>query len=479
VLGPAGEARAGELRQFPPDFRWCVATAAHQIEGGNVHSDWWDWEQQPGRIRNGERSGAACDHWNRLEEDVGLLKQLGVRQYRFSVEWARLEPEPGVVDAAAVAHYRREVELLEAAGIEPLVTLHHFTFPRWVRAKGGWEWEGVGEAFERFTRLVYTRIAPRARDWVTVNEPLVHLESGYVRGLTPPGVQGAGVGAGARDLAPSRESLGRLVPPLVGLLKAHVRAYRALHQLAGAEGRAVRVGLAHHLRVFDPHRPLWLDAPLAAALDGVWNWAVPDALRTGVLRASVPLLLDVSVPVEGLAGTQDFFGVNYYTRDRVSASVRGGLRLGMAVTAGARTNDMGWEVYPEGLYRVLMGVHARFPGLPIVLTENGTADRTDALRPAALRDHLLYLHKALREGARVEGYCHWSLMDNFEWMEGFGPRFGLYAVDYATQRRTPRGSAREYTRIIRSGGLEEPPGFGVPPPPPPPPGGRGMRDWSW
>ncbi len=422
--------------QFPPGFRWCVATSSHQIEGNNQNSDWWDWEQIPGKIRNGEKSGEACDHWNHLDEDVGHLKELHVHQYRFSVEWAKLEPQPGVWDMKAVQHYREELHLLRQAGIEPMITLHHFTFPRWVREKGGWEWEGIAAAFGRFTGFVFSEIGPEVRDWITVNEPMVHLAAGYLSGATPPG---------------QKRELKGMIAPLRGLLRAHAVAYHELHRLADlTKATPVRVGMAHHLRIFDPN---WAWSPLDIAfaywLDQAFNWALSESLESGRLQISMPFTLNVNEEVPELKNTQDFFGINYYSRDMVSFSISSPTGFELRVNGNSEKNDMGWEIYPEGFYRILKAVAQHFPGKPILVTENGLADSTDHQREKFLRDHLEAMAQAIQEGVPVEGYCHWSLMDNFEWTDGFSPRFGLFEVNYLTQSRVLRPSGRFFSDVAK------------------------------
>lgn len=171
---------------FPENFKWCVATSAHQIEGNNVHSNWWSFEQKPGKIRDGKHSGIATNHWNRLDEDTTLLADLNVDQYRFSVEWAKLEPQPGHWNHEAFAHYRKELALLSSKGIEPMITLQHFTLPQWVADRGGFEWEGMPEAFETFALRVYQELGSTVRDWITINEPQVMLALGYIEGIHPP-----------------------------------------------------------------------------------------------------------------------------------------------------------------------------------------------------------------------------------------------------------------------------------------------------
>lgn len=426
---------------FPEGFKWCVATSAHQIEGGNIASDWWDWEQQQGKIKNGDKSGKACDHWHRVKEDIGLMGKLGVNQYRFSIEWAKIEPTPGAWNLLAAGHYRREIALLRERGIEPMITLHHFTLPRWFAAMGGWESPQAAELFARYVAFVYKYVATDVRDFITINEPMVHLVLGYAAGINPPGKKG---------------ELKSVVPPMVGLLKAHALAYQALHSLhkkSRFSEKPLRVGVAHHLRVFDPASS-WnpADRLLASRLDHAFNWAFAETLETGHLKLNIPFVVDVNVEVPEAKGTQDFIGVNYYTRDMVEV-VLGAPGFKLSVPAKAETNDLGWEIYPEGFYRVLKATAKRFPGKQIFVTENGLADARDVKREAFIESHLSAMRKAMKEGVPVAGYCHWSLYDNFEWSEGFAPRFGLFEIDYNTLERKPRPSALKFSEIARKNSL--------------------------
>lgn len=421
--------------QFPSTFKWCVATAAYQVEGNDINSDWWDWEQTPGHIANNDKSGLACDEWNRLPEDIGMMKDLGVGVYRFSVEWAKIEPVEGQYDAAAIAHYQDEIRQLADAGITPFITLHHFTLPRWLRAKGGWEWEGAPDAFEQFTRLVYSKIARGTRDWVTFNEPMVHALKGYVEG-TMPG---------------ETRPIDGIFPVIRGLLRAHAQAYHALHELAAEAGADVRVGMAHHLRTFDPYA--WinpLDDLMSGIIDQSWNWTVPEALETGRLKLHMLWVANDDEEIPGLKGTQDFIGVNYYSGDLIQFSPSKGF---VTVHHDLPRSDAGWDIYPEGLLRVLQATAKRIPGKPILITENGIADASDTKRPDFIRDHLRYLSQAIQEGIPVEGYCYWAPLDNFEWVDGFTRKYGLYETNFVTQTRTPRGSAKLFHDIIQNEGF--------------------------
>lgn len=430
-------AYASSAPAFPDGFRWCVSTSAHQIEGANSASDWWEWEQIPGHIANGDRSTYADDHWNRVDEDIALMQSLHVTDYRMTVEWSKIEPQEGQYDNAAILHYKDEVQKLQFHGIQPLITLQHVTFPDWVRKKGGFEWSGIDEAFAGYVSLVYREIAPTVRDFVTINEPTVSLASGYIGGVYPPG---------------EKRQLSGLVPVIRGILRAHAKAYHVLHQLAAQSGRTVRVGMAHALRTEDPYNPWSLaDIIVSSIADSAWNWAIPEAMETGRIRLQALWFINVNEKIEGLKGTQDFVGVNYYSGDLIQFSFK------EDYIARQRKNlpksDLGWDIYPRGLYRILKRAAHKFPGKPIMITENGIADANDSKRPKYIYDHLQAVQQAIHEGARVEGYCEWSLMDNFEWADGYTPRFGLFEVDYKTFERHPRASAQLFGEIARTNSL--------------------------
>lgn len=419
---------------FPEKFQWCVATAGHQIEGYNQDSDWWEFETHPGNIKNGERSGRATDHWNRMEQDVALMKSIHLKQYRFSVEWAKIEPKEGQINRDALKRYARLIRLLKGSGIEPMLTLHHFTFPQWVRAKGGWEWSGTPEAFTRFTRLVYAEMGADVRDWVTVNEPLPHVLGGYLIGAVPPGKKG---------------ELKTTIPVFIGMLRSHASAYHALHDMAAKSRRTIRVGMAHHLRTFDPAFLLNpLDHLVASTSDSAWNWMIPDALETGVFKMHVFFLANHEEEIPGLKGTQDYFGLNYYTGDLVALDLFGGLKT--SNRTWTQKNDMGWDIYPEGMYRVLEATHKRYPSQTIMITENGIADAKDRKRTQFLRDHLMEVARAIQNKIPIEGYCYWSLLDNFEWDQGYSPRFGLFQTDYTNFARIHRPSVDYFSEMART-----------------------------
>lgn len=416
--------------RFPPDFRWGTATSAHQVEGNNIHNDWWVWEQQPGRIKNGDRSGRACDWWAHAERDFDLAAQFHQNAHRLSIEWSRIQPAPDRWDDYAIDRYRQMLRALRERGIEPMATLLHFTVPRWFAERGGWERDDAVAIFVRFVERAVPALAEFVPIWCTVNEPLAWVAGSYVTGTRPPG----------------RRSIRRALVVATHLARAHAAAYRVVHR---AQPHAL-VGVANYFRLYDPANPRSpLDRLVASGQDRFLNWAFIDAVTTGRARA-FPWV--ASIPEA--AGTLDFLGVNYYTRDRVAFDLRIPLRLfGRNFHApDALMSDGGYgEIYPEGLYRVLL--QAQRYGVPLYVTENGLPDADDDQRPRFLVAHLYQLWKAMQEGVRVNGYYHWSLIDNFEWADGWTLKFGLIEVDPTTQARKPRPSAGVFAEICTAGAI--------------------------
>ncbi len=424
--------------RFPQKFLWGTATAAHQVEGGNHANDWWAWEQVPGHIKNNDRSDPACEHFERYASDFDLLRSLNQNAHRFSLEWSRIEPAPGEFSASALAHYRDVLHALRDRGMEPLVTLHHFTNPTWIANAGGWEAPETAEYFARFAGRVTDELGDLARYWITVNEPTVIAYQGYIKGEWPPG----------------KRNLGAAVRALVNLLRGHWMAYERVK----SRHPELQLGLAHHLRVFDPARPFApQDQAVAAAFNRVFNQTMLRSLRLG--RLVLPLSL--AGRASGPRRSQDFIGVNYYTRELVKFNHRYRAELfGERVPpAGAALSDLTWELYPDGLYRTLLSL--RREQLPIYVTENGIADRDDAMRPEFLLTHVDAMRRAIEAGAPVCGYFHWTCFDNFEWAEGYTAKFGLIACDPVTQVRRLRPSARLYAQICRTNQV---PVSGEPPP---------------
>jgi beta-glucosidase len=420
--------------KFPEQFKWCVATSAHQIEGNNLHNDWWAWENLiPSKIKNADKSGMATDHWNRYAEDTQIMAAMGITQYRFSIEWSRIEPIQGNFDLEAIKHYRDEIIELKKNGIAPMVTLHHFTSPKWFADLGGWGQKDSVVQFRKYVEFVNKNLGSYVETWITFNEPMVMIAGGYVDGVFPPGI---------RDWE-------KVALPVKHILLAHGEAYRELHK-----NKLARVGIAHHLRVMHAyHKTNPIEWYLAHKLSKSFNWAIPNALKDGELSINIPTKIKFKEKLAGIKGTQDFLGVNYYSRDMVKFTPKGKDPLVILPNEKSKKTDINWEIYPEGFGKVLEDIHNIFPDLPIYITENGLADKDDKNRTAFIRDHLIQVHKAIAKGMPIKGYCHWSLMDNFEWAEGYHPRFGLYHVDYKTFERTPRKSALYYKSIIEKNGF--------------------------
>ena len=423
--------RAGSsAERFPAGFLWGTATSSHQVEGHNSANDWWDWEQRPGTIHDGTTSGAAADWWSgRAEEDLRSAAALGQNAHRLSLEWSRLEPEPGRWDDGAFERYAEMLRCARQVGLEPLVTLNHFTLPRWLARRGSWLAADAAQRFERYALECARRLGSLVELWATQNEPNVLAYAAYADGRWPPG----------------HRNPASLLRALRAMLAAHARAYRALH----AQQAKARVGIVLSLPLFDPFAPRALDRAVAQAQDWAFNGVLLEALASG--RLLPPLGLGRSLP--GLARSFDWLGVNYYGRYRVAFDLRAARELfgrrDASATVHTPTNDWG-EPYAEGLTRQLLALR-RF-GVALYVTENGIFDNDDQRRPGFLREHVAAVRTAIDAGADVRGYFHWTLVDNFEWAEGWSARFGLFALEPRTQQRTLRPSGELYAEICRSHG---------------------------
>jgi len=418
-------------RHFPDGFLWGSATAAHQVEGNNTNNDWWAAEQS-GQLPY--RSGAACDQFNRYDSDFALFAELGQNAHRLSLEWSRIEPRPGEIDRAALAHYRRVLESLRAHGLEPIVTLHHFSNPIWLAERGGWTAREVVGRFARYARRVVHEYRDLVRYWVTLNEPGVYATQGWLLGVWPPHRPNdlRGTFAVIRNMA-----------------LAHGRAY---HRIKEVQPDA-QIGVAHHWRLFDPADTSRRgDRLISTVRNYLMNQAFPVAIRTG--RLIPPLGSGRRLP--WLADTEDWVGLNYYTREHDQFDpLAARIGFGREQFPEVERNHLGWEVYPDGLERALLAAAPPGRGRPVMVTENGVpeVDGQDAVRPRYLVQHLAACHRALQAGVNLRGYMHWSSLDNFEWAEGFAARFGLVHTEFETQERTPKPSAYLYRDIIRQNGL--------------------------
>lgn len=406
------------------DFLMGSATAAAQIEGGNDNHNWYDWYRK-GYIKDNTSPLRANDHWERYAEDIDLMQALHHDTYRMGLAWSRIEPEEGRFDLAAVQHYRDELLLLHQKGIRPLVTLHHFTHPLWLEEKGGFEESSIVWYFERFVRYVVEHLGDLITDYITLNEPNVYSSLGYHFGIFPPG----------------KRSIRLYHRVLKHMTLCHITAYKLIHKLRrekGFPGKTL-VGAAHHLRIFHPMK--WynpLDYITAKIMEHLFQSIVIKSMISGFLR----LPIGFGAPLK-VGKYLDFFGINYYTR--TAARFKG---LYPGVMPNTPRNDLDWEIYPRGLYSLCKRYYKRYR-LPIWITENGTCDASDAHRAQYLYDHLHEIAKLQEEGIHVVRYYHWTLMDNFEWLEGESAPFGLIHVDFETQQRTVRKSGRFYAEICR------------------------------
>jgi beta-glucosidase len=426
AVTPVGPSLPQAAFHFPADFKWGVATAAHQVEGNNTNNDWWAWEQQEEREAE-YRSGKACDWWENAEADFDRAAEMGLNALRLSVEWSRIEPRPGEFDAAALARYGEMLQGLRERHIEPMATLHHFTNPQWL---GDWENPETIERFAGFARRVVEALGRHCDLWCTVNEPNVYGVWGLVSGDGPGKV-------------PDIKTATRLIRHM---LLGHAAAYQEIH----AVQPEARVGFAHNMRIFDPANPRSpLDRLAARTLDRVYNQNILTALTRGYW--TLPLGLGLAWK---LRRTLDWVGLNYYTRDLVAfdRAQRKTLFARRLHAEDAELLDGGYgEFYPEGLFRCLKRLACL--NLPIYITENGIPDADDDQRPRYLLTHLHQVWHAIQLCYPVMGYYHWTLVDNFEWADGWTLRFGLIALDPETQIRTPRLSAGLYADIIHTNAI--------------------------
>ena len=413
--------------KLPENFLMGSATAATQIEGGDRNNNWYDWCEK-GKIIDGTSCIRANDHWNRVEEDIGLMKSLNHEIYRMGLEWSRIEPANGKFDPDSIAHYRDEIESLIRSGIKPLVTLHHFTHPLWFCEEGEFETEKAIGYFERYTRYVVEQLGDLVSEYITINEPNVCTANGYFLGLWPPG----------------KKDLRLAMKVYKNMTLCHIVAYKAIHEIRksrGFEGTTM-VGVANHLRVFEPYSRNPLDFLAAKAMEYLFQDVIIKSMTSGQLGIPVGL----GAPM-GKGKFYDFIGINYYTRSAVRFK-----GFQDDYMPGTPRNDLGWEIYPRGLYALCKKFYGMYKA-PIWITENGTCDNTDSFRSEYIYQHLYEISKLCEEGIPVERYYHWTLMDNFEWLEGESARFGLIHVDYDNQRRTIKKSGEFYGEICLNNGV--------------------------
>lgn len=391
--------------KFPKGFFWGSATSAHQVEGDN-HNDWTEWEKTNAERLSKESggkyppenyiSGRSCDHYNRFREDFDIAKSLGHNAHRFSIEWSRIEPEEGKFNEKEIAHYREVIKALRDRGLEPFVTLWHWTIPLWMRDKGGVESREFPEYFARFSEKMAGNF-PEVKFWMTLNEPTSVIFNSYLRGVWPP----------------QKKSISASLRVYKILAKAHRETYHAIHTVKSD----AQVGFGNIMIYLEPYSRNPLDI-LAAKFRNYWS-------NEYFLKLT--------------GDTHDFYALQYYFHFKMAFFQK-------IKNQNKWMSDMGWEIYPKGIYHLLkrLGKYKK----PIYISENGVADAKDIHREKFIKEHLEWVSKAMQEGVDVRGYLYWSLLDNFEWDKGFWPRFGLVEIDYKTLERKIRPSAWKYKEII-------------------------------
>ncbi len=400
--------------QFPKNFLWGAATSSYQVEGNNANADWWPWELKVGH----KPSGAACRHYELYEQDFDLIQRMHHNAHRLSIEWSRIEPKEGQFDQNEIAHYASVIKALRKRGIEPIVTLHHFTNPIWLADKGGWENPDVVRLFVRYCEVMTKALMSDVHYWNTINEPTIFISHAYLFGWWPP----------------QKKSLWSLKKAHDTMVSGHIKAYRRMKEIYQQNNLpSPMISIAHHMQDFVPCTDTWLNR-FAVELRYKWlNFEFLDQLQR--------------------SNTLDFIGFNFYSRQLVD--VKGFTPqnlLGDICKDGhhpVKKNFLGWDIYPEGIYHVLLRLKKY--NVPIIISENGICTNEDSQRWDFIQTHLRMIHKAMSEGVDVRGYMHWSLLDNFEWDKGFAPRFGLINVNYDTFERTIKDSALKYAEVCKTG----------------------------
>ena len=400
--------------QFPKDFYWGAATSSYQVEGNNTHADWWPWEKKAGK----ENSGLACGHYELYEQDFDLVKSLNHNAHRLSIEWSRIEPREGQFSQEAIQHYIDVIAALRSRGIEPMVTLHHFTNPIWFATSGGWTNSSSVKRFARYCDFVTRALAQHVHFWFTINEPTIYCSHSYLFGMWPP----------------QAKSFFQMKAVHDHMIEAHIEAYRLIHQIYKELNIASpSVSIAQHMQAIVPCNGDLINRCSAGIREYWYNLEFLDRLTK--------------------AKTLDFIGVNYYSRHLVHVHSWWIGNVLMEVCRDnhhpLKKNSLGWGIYPEGLAQVLLSLKKY--NLPVIIAENGICTNDDSERWEFIQSHLKSVHQAIDQGISVRGYLYWSLMDNFEWAEGFTPRFGLIDINYKTQQRTVRESAKKFAQICKTG----------------------------
>ena len=399
-----------DSKKFPPKFLWGAATAAHQVEGNNVNSDNWLLERAPNTMYK-EPSGDACDHYHLYEQDINTLADLGFNAYRFSIEWARIEPEKGFFSRAELEHYRRMLEACHKRGLTPLVTYSHFTLPRWFAYQGAWENSESSDLFARYCEKSTVHLGDLIGYTATFNEPDIPR---LFRWINLPNM-------------PAGMDLAALMAAQKASLRQYLNAPQFSSYLIGDAEKSTENMMAAHTKGKAAIKSAKSTIPVGLTL------AMEDDQSAGPDSKFAEKQADVYVPWLKLAKQDDFVGVQTYTRSRIATKA-------LPPPEGAELTQMGYEFYPESLEHTVRFA-SKEAGVPVIVTENGIATENDARRVEYIQRALVGLKKCIDDGVDVRGYVHWSLLDNFEWIFGFTPKFGLIAVDRETQKRTVKPSA--------------------------------------
>lgn len=396
--------------QFPKNFLWGAAVNSYQVEGNNSNTDWWQWEKAG---KADDESGIACDYYNRFKSDHDFLNQLGANTFRLSVEWGRVEPEEGNFSQEEFAHYRQVLEDLKKRNIKTQVTLWWWVSPLWFSEKYGFHKKESVEIFSRYVQKVVDELGDLIDMYQVFNEPMVPLGQGYLSGEFPPGIKNPF----------------KFLSALNNVAKSYKKAYAIIKEKYPQS----LVGISY-----------------------LYNWYESDGL--GFLEKIVDRIARwyrIDLLANKIKDHQDYFGVDYYRLARMKFDPRNAAYVGFTIEED-KANIMGWISNPEGMYKVLTEAWKKY-GLPIYVIENGIPTDLgleDLSRIAFLKENLKCVHRAISEGVDVRGYNHWSLMDNFEWLSGFRPRFGLIEIDYKTLERKPRKSFHEYAKICKENAVE-------------------------
>ncbi|MEA2098085.1 MAG: glycoside hydrolase family 1 protein [Patescibacteria group bacterium] len=389
-----------KIRKFPKGFLWGSSVSSYQVEGGVENCDWS--EKFPAHT--------ACNYYLNYEHYFDLAKELNQNIHRFSLSWSRIQPEENRFDRKHLDNYRKMILALKERGITPMVTIWHWTLPIWMAEKGGWQNSKFPEYFEQYTRFVVEELQDVVDFWITTNEPMVYTSLAYVSGKFPP----------------QKNNLLAVPKVFYNFIKTHKKAYKAIHDI----DENAKVSIAQNLSFVD-----------ACDKKSASNKVVASTFNFFRNRLFLELTKNY----------QDFLGVNYYFHDRIKFDPFSFSPLKIE-NENKEVSDLGWEIYPKGLYYVLKDLKKY--NLPIYITENGLADKEDKKRAKFITEHLKQIHRAIEDGIDVKGYMHWSLIDNFEWVDGFEPRFGLIEMNYKNMSTKIRESAREYAEICRSNELD-------------------------